>query len=43
MSVKEERMWAGSDASFQVALEAEARIAAGEWVEVKEDESPKAS
>lgn len=41
MSVKEERMWAGSDASFQVALEAEARIAAGEWVEVKEDESPR--
>lgn len=30
MSVKEERVWAGSEASFEAALEAETKIAAGQ-------------
>jgi len=41
MSVKEERVWAGSDAGLQAALDAETRIAAGEWVQAEDVEYPR--
>jgi signal peptide peptidase SppA len=41
MSVKEERVWAGSEASFQIALDAETKIAAGEWTQAQEGEQPR--
>ncbi|MBK9580343.1 MAG: hypothetical protein IPO40_25030 [Fibrobacteres bacterium] len=37
MSIKEERCWAGSEASYETAMEAEIKIAAGSFD--KEDES----
>ena len=41
MSTKEERCWAGSEASYETALEAEIKIAAGSFDKEDECESPR--
>lgn len=44
MSVKEERVWAGSEASFEAAIEAETKIAAGQYndmLQPEEDDCPR--
>lgn len=41
MSIKEERCWAGSEASYETAMEAEIKIAAGGFDKEDECESPR--
>ena len=41
MSIKEERCWAGSEASYETAMEAEIKIAAGSFDKEDECESPR--
>ena len=41
MSTKEEQVWAGSEASYQSALDAEARLAAGDFADVEDDDCPR--
>ncbi len=41
MSVKEEKVWAGSETSLQIALDAETKLAAGDWNVVEKPEEDK--